>query len=108
MGNSNIQGKDTAVIAHLTVIGLIIAIIMNSSNKTEFGSYHIRQALGLWLTYLAWGLLWIIPILGWIVAAVLSILMVVMWIVGLINALNGYQKPMPVLGRKYAEWFKSV
>lgn len=111
MGNQ-VQGKDVALIAHLTVVGLVIAIIMNSSNKTAFGSYHIRQALGLWITYVLYGFLWIffliIPIIGWIAGIALGILMIAMWIVGIINALNGYEKPMPVFGKKYAEWFKSV
>lgn len=105
---NQVEGKDVAVVAHITVIGLIIAIIMNSNNKSEFGSYHIRQALGLYISYLLWGFLWIIPVIGWIAAPILVILLLIMWIVGLINAINGYQKPMPVLGEKYAEWFKSV
>ena len=107
MGNQ-VEGKDIAIISHLTVIGLIIAIVMNSSNKTEFGSYHIRQTLGLYLSYVASGLLLFIPILGWIAAPIVAFLLLIMWIVGIINALNGYAKPMPVLGKKYQEWFKSV
>lgn len=107
MGNQ-VEGKDVALIAHLTVVGLIIAIIMNSSNKTQFGSFHIRQALGLWVTYVIWGFLWIIPIIGWIAAPIIGILLIIMWIVGIINALNGYEKPMPVFGKNYADWFKSI
>ncbi|MEM9648547.1 MAG: YtxH domain-containing protein, partial [Bacteroidota bacterium] len=34
------SGKTVAIIAHLTLIGWIIAIIMNSSNKTEVGSFY--------------------------------------------------------------------
>ena len=107
MGNY-VQGKDVAIIAHITVIGLIIAIIMNSSNRSHFGSFHIRQALGLWVTYLLWGFLFVIPILGWIAGIILGFLLLAMWIVGIINAVNGYEKPMPVFGKNYADWFKSV
>lgn len=93
-------------------MGLVIAIIMNSSNRSEFGSYHIRQALGLYITYILYGFFWfiflIIPIIGWIAGIALGILMLAMWVVGIINSLNGYEKPMPVFGKKYAEWFKSI
>lgn len=100
MGNQ-VEGKDVAIIAHITVVGLIIAILMNSSNRTEFGSYHIRQTLGLWLTGIigSW-----IPILNFVI----WLLVLIMWIVGLINAISGYQKPMPILGSSYARWFSSV
>jgi broad specificity phosphatase PhoE len=40
------SGKTVAIIAHLTFIGWIIAIIMNSSNKTEIGSFYIGRPWG--------------------------------------------------------------
>ena len=42
-------GKGVAIIAHLWWIGWIIALIMNNSNKTELGSFYIRQTLGIFL-----------------------------------------------------------
>ena len=55
------DGKTTAIIAHITLIGWIIAIIINSNEKNEFASFYIRQLLGLFLAglVLAW-----IPIIG--------------------------------------------
>ena len=31
-----------------------------------------------------------------------------MWVIGLMNAINGKEKPIPFLGVKYAEWFKNI
>jgi hypothetical protein len=31
-----------------------------------------------------------------------------MWIMGLMNAINEKQSPVPLLGKKYEEWFKNV
>jgi hypothetical protein len=31
-----------------------------------------------------------------------------MWIMGLLNAINGRYKALPFLGDKYAEWFKNL
>ena len=42
-------GKGVAIIAHLWWVGWIIALLMNSSNKTELGSFYIRQNLGFFL-----------------------------------------------------------
>lgn len=102
------EGKTTAVIAYITVIGLIIAIILNNDKKNAFAAFHIRQALGVGLASLVIGVLNIIPYIGWLSFAVGSILLFVMWIVGLINALNGKMKPVPVLGKQFEEWFRGI
>lgn len=104
----SVVGKDIAIISYITIIGLIAAFIMNSEKKAAFANFHIRQVLGLAVTGLALGIFGMIPILGWLVAIFGSILLVIMWVVGLINAVNGKEKPVPILGNKYQEWFKGV
>ena len=48
------QNKNAAIVAYLTIIGSVIAIFMNSENKSSFASFHIRQALGIFLTFFAY------------------------------------------------------
>jgi uncharacterized membrane protein len=102
------EGKTIAIIAYITIIGLLIAIILNNEKKNSFAAYHIRQGLGIGLAGLVIGIIVVIPILGWFIFLVGWLLILVMWISGLINALNGREKPVPVLGDKFQEWFKSV
>ena len=102
------DGKTIAVIAYLTVIGLIIAYVMNNDKKTKFGAYHIRQSIGLAATGLALGIVGLIPILGWIVSIIGTLLLIYMWIMGLVNAMNEKKKPLPFFGKKFEEWFKSI
>ena len=94
------DGKTIAIVAHLTIIGFIIALIMNSSNRREFGSFYIRQTLGIFLL----GLVWMIPVIGWIV----GILVFILWLVSLVGALGGHKKPVFLLGEQFQEWFKSI
>ncbi len=102
------DGKTIAIISYLTLIGLIAALIMNGNKKNTFASYHIRQSLGLMLTAFALSLLNIIPIIGQIIWLIGFIVLLYMWIMGLMNAVNGREKPLPILGDKYLEWFKTV
>lgn len=95
------EGKNIALIAHLTLIGWIIALVMNNNSKSEFGSFYIRQVLGLGLCGLV---LSFIPLLGWIV----SLGIFVLWIMSLISALNGEKKLTPLLGAQFQDWFKSL
>lgn len=102
------DGKMIAIISYLTVIGLIIAILLNNDKKNPFAFLHIRQSLGIWVAGLVLGLVALIPFLGWLIFIVGSILIFVMWVVGLFNAFNGKAKPVPVLGKYFEEWFSSI
>ena len=94
------DGKNVAIIAHLTLIGWVIALIMNNGNKTELGSFYIRQVLGIIiLALLSW-----IPLLGWIIGFGCFI----MGIMSLISAINGEKKPVFLLGEQFQDWFKSL
>jgi hypothetical protein len=94
------DGKNVAIIAHFTLIGWIIALVMNSSNKTEFGSFYIRQMLGLMLL----SLVSIIPVIGW----VLWLVVFIAWIMSLVSALGGTMKPTFLFGKQFQEWFNSL
>jgi uncharacterized membrane protein len=101
------NGKTVAIIAYITLIGWIIALVMNNGNKTALGSFHVRQSLGIicvavLLNILA-GIIGI-PIISWIVWA--SVL--VIWILGLLSAVQGEMKAVPVLGEQFQQWFKGL
>ena len=103
-----VQDKAIGIIAYITIIGLIIAFILNMEKKDAFGSFHIRQALGIAVSGIAMSFIAVVPVIGWILAVVGSLLVLVMWVIGIVNAISGNMKPVPVLGEKFKEWFQGV
>lgn len=95
------DGKNIAIIAHITLIGWIIALVMNNEKKNEYASFYIRQVLGIMLLGLICSF---IPIIGWFA----WILVLVLWVMSLISALGGEKKPVFLLGTQFQEWFKSL
>ncbi|MBR9913572.1 MAG: DUF4870 domain-containing protein [Algicola sp.] len=95
------DGKNIAIVAHITLIGWIIAIVMNSSNKTELGSFYVRQVLGIMILGFICGIIPIVNLIAWI-------LPLAMWVMSLIGALSGEKKPVFLLGNQFQEWFKSI
>lgn len=81
---------------------------MNNDKKNSFAAYHIRQCVGLALTGLALSVINVIPLLGWIISFFGGIFMFILWIIGLIAAINGQEKPVPLLGEKYQEWLAGI
>ena len=108
-GNGPLE-KDSniAVIAYLTIFGLIIAFIMTNEKKDPFARYHMRQVLGLCAMSLGFYLFGMIPVIGWLVSIAGSLFMVYLWAMGLMNAINKKTKPVPFLGQNFNEWFKAV
>ena len=97
--NDNVvEGKEIAIIAYLTIIGLIIAFIMNKDKHYDFASYHIKQVLGLAVIGLIVFVIGQIPILGWLISILVFIPLLIIWIMGLMNAINGKKKPIPLIG----------
>jgi len=109
-----------AILSYIPLIGFIIALILHNGRKTALGSYHLRQSLGLHLTsfILYLGALIFLMIVGLIpfvnvvfgaIAVVyfplLSLGSLVFFILGLIYAAQGQQKPLPLVGDKYQSWF---
>ena len=95
------SGKTIAIIAHVTIIGYIIALIMHSSNKTEKGSFYLRQLLGLRLAVIV---LSVIPVVGCFAAPVGLVFV----ILSLISAINGKMKPVAGVGELFQDWFKGI
>jgi len=101
------QNKNAAIVAYLTIIGAIIAIFMNSENKSSFASFHIRQALGIFLTFFALGY----PIGyfdNWMISSAFYVFFFILWIYGFMGALNGEEKKVPLVGDFYQNVFKSI
>ena len=108
MGNQHIKdGKKTAIISYIPVIGLLISFFLNKDKKNSFASFHIRQSIGLNILYF---------INKWIVYSYFGITagnigkmgVLILFILGIIGALQEQQKLVPLLGEKFQEWFKNI
>ena len=81
------DAKTTGIVAYLTWIGLIIALV---AGDREGAKFHLNQALVIWL----FGLLSGIPCLG----GLWGLFILVCTIMGLVAAINGEEKRVPLLG----------
>ena len=106
------EDKTAAIVAYLTLLGFIAAIFLHNGNKTALGAFHLRQVLGLFLSgfALAFGaaIVAMIPFLGWLISLACYLAFFVFWVLGLIAAINGQQKPVPVVGELYQKWFATA
>lgn len=97
--------NDDKLIAAIGYLGILCLVPLLLKKNSPFAQHHGKQGFVL---LIAWALLWvcnIIPILGQIIWAVGSIALLILLILGVVNALNGKMWEMPVLG-EYAKQIK--
>src|SRR5699024_11914324 len=56
------EGKGLAIVAYITIIGLIVALILNQEKKNPFTAFHVRQSLGIGLLGIAISVVNVIPL----------------------------------------------
>ena len=101
------EGKTTAIIAYLSMIGTVIAIFMNSDSENTFARFHIRQAFGIFLTFFALGFL-VSFLNSWPASIGFYIFIIVLWGYGITSAFQGTFTPVPLLGKQFQKWFTFI
>jgi uncharacterized membrane protein len=100
------KGKSTAITSYILIVGVLIALSMNSEKKNPFASFHIRQGLGLTLTFITLGIS-ISYFESVMIAAPMWIFISVLTIYGIFTAAKGETTPLPLLGKWFQKWFSN-
>lgn len=101
------DGKSIAITSYILIVGVLIALSMNSENKNPFASFHIRQGLGLTVTFIILGVS-ISSFESIFVAAPMWIFISILTIYGIFTAAKGETTPLPLLGNLFQKVFKSI
>lgn len=103
------KGKTNAIVAYLTILGCIIAMVMNSDEqkKSAFASFHIRQALGIILLSMILGST-VSNFDSWFVTLPFYIFFFILWIYGFMGAIQGQMNVVPLLGPFFQKLFKGL
>lgn len=98
------DGKLAAIISHFFFIGPIIALFINEEQKDRFGSFYIRQNIGITIIFLLIGaLMGFVQIASAMYAFYLFIFII--WLYSFLGAVTGTYKLLPVVGESFQKWF---
>ena len=87
----------TDIVAYLSWPGLLIAFFAGDRYASRF---HLNQSLVIWLaaTLISVTAKWL-PRFGWLVGLVGGLFCALCWFIGIINAIQGIEKEVPLLGQ---------
>jgi uncharacterized membrane protein len=120
-GGPTEEGKLFAILSYgLNFVGLPFWIVPVVQRKDEFALYHAKQAMFMWIAMVAINIVAFIvsfvlamvfaPLgcVGWVAMMVVGVGMLILNILGLVNAINAKQVAVPVLGDMALNMFKSM
>lgn len=100
--------KDVAIISYLTIFGFIYAYYKNQNeDKTEFYSFHLRQSLGIIVSFFLLSY-FVGNFDNWQVTTAFWIFYIVIWTYGFLGALQGEKREIPLLGKLFQTTFKNL
>ncbi|MFH1046663.1 MAG: DUF4870 domain-containing protein [Candidatus Omnitrophota bacterium] len=88
------EGKVIAILSYISIL-CIIPLILKKDNK--FVLHHAKQGLVLFIAEVALSILIIIPVLGWVVAPIGSVVLLIVSLIGIIQVLQGSYWKCPVV-----------
>jgi uncharacterized membrane protein len=107
-----VEGQTFAILSYalsLTLLPFFFVPLIFRNNS--FSLYHAKQSLVLWIlgvVSLYVGSLLMVFCVGFLIIAAALVFLTVLDIVGLIHAIKGEQKPLPLVGEWAEMWFKGI
>ena len=102
--------KTISIISYITIIGWIIAFLVynNETEKSSLAKFHLKQSLGLGILGLLSEVLSnLVPSLD-LGLTILSVGLLILWIIGIVNAVNEEEKPVPLVGNLFIDKFDFI
>lgn len=102
--------KTLSILSYVTIIGWIIAYVKGKElqPKNDLVTYHLKQGLGFFILTIIVNVIlsvvvFTVPSLG--ILNYLSLILFVLWVFGIINAVNEQKKPIPLIGAMFEDKF---
>ncbi|MGI6508084.1 MAG: hypothetical protein ACOX4A_06835 [Saccharofermentanales bacterium] len=96
--------------AILAYFGILVLIPLFAAKESKFARYHVNQGLVLFIAEVAYGIVYaILSSIIWAISwrlyfitriiGIFSLVFLVLSVIGIVNAVNGQAKELPVIGK---------
>jgi uncharacterized membrane protein len=107
----DMNNKTRSIISYITPVGWLIAYFSGKAKADALLRYHLKQALGMalisiTLNVVLYTVAYFVPVLSFL--SITGLVTVIFWILGMINAANEAEKPVPVFGKSFEQKFRFI
>ena len=103
------NNKTLAIVSYITIIGWLVSFFSSTSPRDPLVKYHLKQSFGLFVIAIIYSVITnvivlLVPAIGTILSLG-SLAILVLLILGAINASKEQQTPLPVIGKFFEDKF---
>lgn len=107
MAKDKIENEHVAAILCYFLVGIIWYFADEKMKKSSLVKFHTKQALNLWIiSILGNVILSMLIVVGWVLLPIFGVAVFILWILGLINAINSKEQLIPIVGQFAEKYLK--
>jgi uncharacterized membrane protein len=96
---AGLSDNSAGALAYVTIIPAIIFLVLEPYNKSAFVRFHSWQSIFFAIAFAAVHIiLGIIPVIGWLILALLDLGFLVLWVMVILKASKGEKYKLPFIG----------
>ncbi len=104
------SNKTLSIVSYITLFGWLISFVGGKEKADRLLKYHLKQSLGLIifsiLLSIILNVLMMITKIG--ILGIFGFIPLVLMIIGIINAANNVEKPLPLIGKMFEDKFSFI
>ncbi|RXM38127.1 import component protein [Chryseobacterium sp. CH21] len=104
------DNKTLSVVSYITLFGWLISFVIGKEKSNSLLKYHLKQSLGLLIFSIVLSIilnvLMMVTKIG--VLGIFGFIPLVLMIIGIINAANNVEKPLPMIGKMFEDKFSFI
>ncbi len=93
------------ILAALSYVWVLFIIPLVMAKDDPFVKFHVKQGIVLFIAEVVIWVVWMIPLLGWVIGWIGNLVALILAIKGIMNVLQGKEEELPLVG-KYAQNFR--
>lgn len=104
------DNKTLSIVSYITLFGWLISFIIGKEKSNGLLRYHLKQSLGLIifsiLLSIILNVLLMVSKIG--ILGIFGFIPLILMIIGIINAANDVEKPLPLIGKMFEDKFSFI
>ncbi len=85
--------------ALLAYLGILFLVPLLAAKEDEFAKYHAKQGLALFILMIVGLSITVVPVIGQLSSAVITLLWIILLVIGLGNVAQKKKSPLPFIGK---------
>lgn len=104
------DNKTLSIVSYITVFGWLISFVLGKDKPNSLLKYHLKQSLGLVIFTIILSIILEILLSVTKIGAlgVFGCIPLILIIIGIINAANEVEKPLPLIGKIFEDKFSFI